>query len=294
MKPKPPVFRTLDASLYKKIAGELRGRLPGHVMLDVDRSKDENGKSIVLLRCKQPEVAKKVLAEILGEEYIEPEIEETDLPEKRIEWWQRSIQRQFGGDNRGDANEMRNDIASYRKRFQSDTLRIKKRMHSGETGGSSSFSSSPSHAEERGSSESYAKSFREDAERYAKAFHGDVENISKRMFGGANERERTTIERYSEVERAKGREVIEKPSSKYLSEAEMGVLEVISELKDKRRMSKVLSNDVLRRGQTKCKGVREDNVGAILKGLWDSGYLSWIMPGYELTTKGREVLNVRG
>ncbi len=223
-------------------------------MLDVDRSKDENGKSIVLLRCKQPEVAKKVLAEILGEEYIEPEIEETDLPEKRKEWWQRSIQRQFGGDNRGDANEMRNDIASYRKRFQSDT-------------------------------------FREDADRYAKAFHGDVENISKRMFGGANERERTTIERYSEVKRAKGREVLEKPGSKYLSEAEMGVLEVISELKDKRRMSKVLSNDVLRRGQTKCKGVREDNVGAILKGLWARGYLSWIMPGYELTRKGKEVLN---
>ncbi len=193
MKPKPPVFRTLDASLYKKIAGELRGRLPGHVMIDVDRSKDENGKSIVLLRCKQPEVAKKVLAEILGEEYIEPEIEETDLPEKRIEWWQRSIQRHFGGDNRGDANEMRKDIASYRKRFQSDTLRIKKRMFSGETGGSSSFTSSRSHTEERVSSGSYAKAFREDADRYAKAFHDDVENISKRMFGGANEREKHSI-----------------------------------------------------------------------------------------------------
>ena len=91
MKPKPAVFRTLDASLYKKIAGELRGRLPGHVMIDVDRSKDENGRSIVMLRCKQPEVANKVLAEMLGEEYIEPELEETDLPEKRIEWWQRGL-----------------------------------------------------------------------------------------------------------------------------------------------------------------------------------------------------------
>ncbi len=193
MKPKPAVFRTLDASLYKKIAGELCGRLPGHVMIDVDRSKDENGKSIVLLRCKQPEVAKKVLAEILGEEYIEPEIEEADLPEKRIEWWQRSIQRHFGGDNRGDANERRNDIASYRKRFQSDTLRIKKRMFSGETGGSSSFTSSPSHTEERGSSGSYAKAFREDADRYAKAFHGDVEKMRWRVFGGAEEREKHSI-----------------------------------------------------------------------------------------------------
>lgn len=126
MKPIPPVFRTLDASVYKKIAGELRGRLPGHVMIDVDRGKDENGKSIVMLRCKQPEVAKKVLAGILGEEYIEPEIEE-DFPEKRREWWQRSIQMYFG-DKRGDANEIRKSVEGYRKRFQSDALRVRRRM----------------------------------------------------------------------------------------------------------------------------------------------------------------------
>lgn len=116
------------------------------------------------------------------------------------------------------------------------------------------------------------------------------------MFGGASakEREKTSIERYSEVERAKGKEVkvMEKPNSRDLSEAEMGVLETIYELKDKRRMSKVLINDVLRRAQTKHKGIREDNVGAILKSLRADGYLRWIMPGYELTTKGREVLNV--
>ncbi len=97
MKPKPVVFRTLDASLYKKIAGELRVRLPGHVMIDVDRSKDEKGRSIVLLRCKQPRVASKAIAEILGEEYIEPEIGEKGLPNKRKEWWQRGL----GYANRG-------------------------------------------------------------------------------------------------------------------------------------------------------------------------------------------------
>jgi len=298
MKAKPPVFRTLDAYVYKKIAGELRGRLPGHVMIDVDRSKDENGKGIVMLRCKQPEVANKVLADILGEEYIEPEIEGEDLPEKRREWWQRSIQMYFGGDNRGDSNEISKSIESYRKRFQSDALRVRKRMFPSEKGGtgSSSFSSSNrSYAEERRSSGNYAKAFREDAERYAKAFHDDVENISRRMFGGASakEREKTSIESYSEVGRAKGKEakVIEKPSSRGLSEAEMGVLETIYELKEKRRMSKILINDVLRRGQTKHKGIREDNVGSILKGLRADGYLRWIMPGYELTTKGKEVLN---
>ncbi len=91
MKPKPPVFRTLDASLYKKIAGELRVRLPGHVMIDVDRSKDENGRSIVLLRCKQPRVASKAIADILGEVYIEPEIVEKGFQNKRKEWWQRGL-----------------------------------------------------------------------------------------------------------------------------------------------------------------------------------------------------------
>jgi len=91
MKPKPPVFRTLDAYVYKKIAGELRVRLPGHVMIDVDRGKDENGRSVVMLRCKQPRVANKVIADILGEEYIEPEIEKKGFPKKRKEWWQRSL-----------------------------------------------------------------------------------------------------------------------------------------------------------------------------------------------------------
>lgn len=220
MKPKSPVFRTLDAYVYRKIAGELRVRLPGHVMIDVDRGKDEYGRSVVILRCKQPEVAKKVLADILGEEYIEPEIEE-DLPEKREEWWQRSMQMYFGGGNRGDSNEIRNEIESYRKRFQSDALRVRKRMFPSEKGGTgpSSFSSSNrSHAEERGSSGSYAKAFREDAERYAKAFHEDVENIRRRMLGGAGakEREEPTIERHEEEEKAKGKEVkvIEKSRSR--------------------------------------------------------------------------------
>lgn len=79
--------------------------------------------------------------------------------------------------------------------------------------------------------------------------------------------------------------------SRGLSEADMCVLGTISELKDKRRMSKVLINDVLRRAQTKHRGIREDNVGVILKGLREGGYLRWIMPGYELTRKGKEVLN---
>ena len=92
-----------------------------------------------------------------------------------------------------------------------------------------------------------------------------------------------------------GREIGEPGSgagARGLSEAEMGVLETIYELKNKRRMSKVLINDVLRRGQTKHKGIREDNVGSVLKGLRAGGFLRWIMPGYELTTKGREILNV--
>ena len=90
-----------------------------------------------------------------------------------------------------------------------------------------------------------------------------------------------------------GREIGESGSgARGLSEAEMGVLETIYELKNKRRMSKVLINDVLRRAQTKHKGIREDNVGSVLKALRADGYLRWIMPGYELTTKGREILNV--
>lgn len=161
MKSKPPVFRTLDAYEYKKIAGELRARLPGHVLIDVDRGKDENGKSIVMLRCRQPRVAKKVIADILGEEYIEPEIEEEDFPEKRREWWQRSIQMYFG-DTRGDANEIRKSVEGYRKRFQSDALRVRRRMFpEGKGGGTGSGSFSSSHRsyaekKERGSSEGYA------------------------------------------------------------------------------------------------------------------------------------------
>lgn len=217
MKQKPPVFRTLDAYVYKKIAGELRGRLPGHIIVDVDRSKDESGKSVVLLRCKQPGVAKKVLAEILGEEYIEPKIDEKDLPEKRKEWWQRSIQMYLGKD-RGNSNEISNSIASYGKRFQSDALQVKRRMFP--DGGSSSVSSSSHHVEERGSrdayierfqgSDDYTKRFREDSERYAKAFHDDVENIKVRMYGGAiaKAREERAIESYDEEGMAKGEEEV--------------------------------------------------------------------------------------
>ena len=234
MKQKPPVFRTLDAYEYKKIAGELRGRLPGHIIVDVDRSKDESGRSIVMLRCKQPGVANKVLADILGEEYIEPEIEEEKFPEKRKEWWQRSIQMYFGN-NRGDSNEISKSIASYGKSFQSDALRVRRRMFpegKGGTGSSSFSSSNRSHAEERGRGsrdayierfegrDDFTKRFHEDSDRYAKAFHNDVENIKVRMFGGAsaNERGNFTIERQGEEGMAKGEveevKVIEKSNSR--------------------------------------------------------------------------------
>lgn len=76
------------------------------------------------------------------------------------------------------------------------------------------------------------------------------------------------------------RREIGEPRSENLSEAEFAVLETIYELKNKRRMSTILINDVLRRGQTKHKGIREE------------GYLRLVIPGYELTRKGIEVLNV--
>jgi len=85
------IVQELDAEVYRMIAGELRGRLPGHVMIDVDRSKDEKGRSFVLLRCKQPRGASKAIADILGEVYIEPEIGEKGFPNKRKEWWQRGL-----------------------------------------------------------------------------------------------------------------------------------------------------------------------------------------------------------
>lgn len=77
-----------------------------------------------------------------------------------------------------------------------------------------------------------------------------------------------------------------------LSEIEMCVLETVYELKNKRRMSTVLFYDVLRRGQAKCKGIRESNLGSILNGLIEDGYLGWVMPGYDLTVKGKAALNV--
>lgn len=207
MKQKPPVFRTLDASLYKRIAGQYRGRLPGHVIVDIDRRKDENGRATVALRCKQPEVAKRVLADILGEEYVEPTLSYADLEEERPrEWWQRSMDMAFGGSKRGNSGEVQKGIHSYGKRFQMDAMRVKRRMFPGEfpeeegSSGSRSFSSSNerSYTENRGSGDEddqgfiktfqddsggYAKAFHDDVDKRAKAFKSDINDIRRRMYG---------------------------------------------------------------------------------------------------------------
>ncbi|MCG2735918.1 MAG: hypothetical protein L6282_05930 [Candidatus Methanoperedenaceae archaeon] len=44
MKQRPPVVRVLDASVYTKIAGELRKSLPGKVVIDIDRAVDARWK----------------------------------------------------------------------------------------------------------------------------------------------------------------------------------------------------------------------------------------------------------
>ncbi len=129
MKPMPPVVRTLDASVYTKIAGELRKNLPGKVIIDIDRGRNEKGQSIVHLRCKYPEVAKRVIASVLGEEYVEPEIE--DMPEKRPtrQWWQRSIDSGIGGGRSRDPSSLRRSADMYAKNFQADLERTRKRMY---------------------------------------------------------------------------------------------------------------------------------------------------------------------
>lgn len=131
MKPRPPVVRVLDASVYTRIAGDLRKNLPGKVIIEIDRAMDAEGKKIVLLRCKQAETAKKVIADVLGEEYIEPEMDEDFTPRK--EWWQRSIDSGMGGRSR-DPGELRKSTSSYARQFQSDILKIRKRMEDSRRG----------------------------------------------------------------------------------------------------------------------------------------------------------------
>lgn len=127
MKQRPPVVRALDASVYTKIAGELRRSLPGEVILDIDRAVDAEGKKIVLLRCRQPEIARQAIANALGEEYQEPEAEEEYLPTGRKEWWQRGIDSGMGGHTR-DSGELIEGMNSYAQQFQRDILTVRKRM----------------------------------------------------------------------------------------------------------------------------------------------------------------------
>jgi len=121
LKQKPPVVRVLDAGTYSKIAGELRKQLPGKVIIDIDRGMDERGRSIVMLRCRYPEIAKRVIAEVLGEEYVAPEISE-DLPEERREHWQRGMDSIMGGRSR-DTRDLKEGAASYARKFHADMLR---------------------------------------------------------------------------------------------------------------------------------------------------------------------------
>lgn len=127
MKPRPSIVRTLDAHLYTEIAGELRKNLPGHVMLDLDRGIDENGKRIVTLRCRYPEVAKRAIAKVLGEEYAEPEIKDLP-PDKHRQWWQRSIDSGMGGGRSRDSGSLQRSWAAYAKGFQADIERTSRRI----------------------------------------------------------------------------------------------------------------------------------------------------------------------
>lgn len=123
MRPRPPVFRVLAASTYTKIAGDLRKNLPGKVLIDVERARDGAGKKVVLLRCRQPEAAKMAIADILGEEYTVPEAKD-ELPPKKKEWWQRSVDSGMGGFRR-DAGELAAEMNSYTRQFQKDILKIR-------------------------------------------------------------------------------------------------------------------------------------------------------------------------
>lgn len=127
MKPRPPVVRVLDASLYTKIAGDLRKSLPGKVIIDIDRSVDADGKKIVLLRCSQTEIARMAIAEVLGEEYQEPEVDEDALPLPRKEFWQRGMDSIIGGYTR-DTGELREGMNSYARQFQKDIIATRKTM----------------------------------------------------------------------------------------------------------------------------------------------------------------------
>ncbi|MEW5760748.1 MAG: hypothetical protein AB1779_08275 [Candidatus Thermoplasmatota archaeon] len=126
MKPRPPVVRTLDAHLYSEIAGEIRKNLPGKVMIEIDRGMDEEGRSVVHLRSKYPEIAKMVIAKVLGEEYIEPEeeVEETE----RKEWWQRSIESSMGRHLRDPVN-LRKNMYAYLKKFQTETSKLREKLY---------------------------------------------------------------------------------------------------------------------------------------------------------------------
>ena len=126
MKQRPPVVRVLDASVYTKIAGELRKSLPGKVVIDIDRAVDADGKKIVLLRSRQPEIARMAIADALGEEHAPPEVEE-ELPQRRKEWWQRGIDSGLGGHTR-DPGELREGMNSYAHQFQKDIQNVRKRM----------------------------------------------------------------------------------------------------------------------------------------------------------------------
>jgi len=98
-------------------------------MLDIDRGMDEKGRSIVTLRCKYPEVAKKVIENVLGEEYIEPEIEDLPVPERTRQWWQRSIDSGMGGRGSRDLGTLRKNTYKYTKGFQEDTKKVRERIY---------------------------------------------------------------------------------------------------------------------------------------------------------------------
>ena len=127
MKQRPPIVRTLDASLYARIAGELRKNLPGKVIIDIDRGMDEKGKSIVTLRCRYPEVAKKVIAKVLGEEYVESETEVTETKPKQ--WWQRSIASGMGEGKSRSGSNLSTGMTAYAKKFQEDVGKTRKRIY---------------------------------------------------------------------------------------------------------------------------------------------------------------------
>jgi len=133
MKPKPPIVRELDQSLYTRISGEIRKNLPGKVMVDIERGRNAEGRKIVFIRCRQPEVAAKVIAEVLGEEYIESEPTD-NTPVKHKDWWQRSIASGMGG---GWGSEVRatgglkRNWNDFTRQFRSGVLEKRKEMHAG-------------------------------------------------------------------------------------------------------------------------------------------------------------------